>query len=47
MVTVKRGLKKIARNVFFFKKIDNREANISDDKDDDNGLDCDRTNEDQ
>jgi hypothetical protein len=47
MVTVKRGSKKITRNISFFKKIDNRATDTSDDEDDDDDFDCDRTNEDQ
>ena len=47
MVTVKRGSKKITRNISFFKKIDNRVTDRSDDEDDDDDFDCDRTNEDQ
>ena len=47
MVTVKRGSKKITRNISFFKKIDNRVTDSSDDEDDDDDFDCDRTNEDQ
>jgi hypothetical protein len=47
MVTVKRGSKKITRNISFFKKIDNRATDSSDDEDDDDDFDCDRTNEDQ
>jgi hypothetical protein len=47
MVTVKSGSKRITRNISFFKKIDNRITDSSDDEDDDDDFDCDRTNEDQ